>query len=309
MVDSPAAFPKDSTLIIIAGPTAVGKTTVAIDVARHFGCDIISADSRQFYAELKIGTAVPSPEQLSAVHHHFIGNLSLTDSFNVSQYENEVLALLPLLFGNNRFAVMAGGSGLYIRAVCEGIDALPDANPGIRASLQTLLDTEGLPGLRQLLRKLDPEYHQTVDAANPSRIIRALEVCLTTGCPYSSFRKKKPVQRDFNIIKIGLDLPRAQLHERINARVDQMMAAGLEDEARSFYPKRNLNALNTVGYKELFDYFDGRCSLDAAVEKIKTNTRRYARRQITWFRKEENIIWSRPQSDEVMELIEELLLT
>lgn len=307
MVNIPDFCNDNCTLLVIAGPTAVGKTSVAIEIASHFGCDIISADSRQFYRELIIGTAAPSAYQLSLVKHHFIGNLSLTDSYNASQYENEVLELLPSLFNKNRIAVMVGGSGLYIRAVCEGIDELPDVDPSVRKSLHNKLETEGLSGLRSLLQKLDPEYHQTVDAANPNRIIRALEVCLSSGSPYSSFRKKKPALRNFKIIKIGLDLPRAQLHERINNRVDQMMAEGLEQEARELYPLRHLNALNTVGYKELFDFFDGKCNLEEATGKIKTNTRRYARRQITWFRKEENIVWCRPEADAVISLIHGLL--
>ena len=267
---SPHSLVSENTLLVIAGPTAVGKTSVAIDVAQRFESEIISADSRQFYRELKIGTAAPDTTQLALVPHHFVGNLSLSDSYNVSQYETEVLELLNRLFQKHKLVVLTGGSGLYIRAVCDGIDMLPDAEPEIRLHLQTILKTEGLPTLRLLLQKLDPVYFQMVDVANPARIIRALEVCMSTGLPYSSFRKKNPAKRNFRIIKIGLDLPRAELHQRINARVDQMMAAGLEQEAREFYPYRHLNALNTVGYKELFDYFDGNCSQDEAVEKIKT---------------------------------------
>ncbi|MCB9015524.1 MAG: tRNA (adenosine(37)-N6)-dimethylallyltransferase MiaA [Lentimicrobiaceae bacterium] len=304
---SPHSLVSENTLLVIAGPTAVGKTSVAIDVAQRFESEIISADSRQFYRELKIGTAAPDTTQLALVPHHFVGNLSLSDSYNVSQYETEVLELLNRLFQKHKLVVLTGGSGLYIRAVCDGIDMLPDAEPEIRLHLQTILKTEGLPTLRLLLQKLDPVYFQMVDVANPARIIRALEVCMSTGLPYSSFRKKNPAKRNFRIIKIGLDLPRAELHQRINARVDQMMAAGLEQEAREFYPYRHLNALNTVGYKELFDYFDGNCSQDDAVEKIKTNTRRYARRQITWFRKENDLNWCKPDVEEVMNLVTILL--
>jgi len=304
---SPLSLVSENTLLVIAGPTAVGKTSVAIDVARRFGTEIVSADSRQFYRELKIGTAAPDTTQLALVPHHFIGNLSLSDSYNVSQYETEVLELLNRLFQKHKLVVLTGGSGLYIRAVCDGIDMLPDAEPEIRLHLQTILKTEGLPTLRLLLQKLDPVYSQIVDVANPARIIRALEVCMSTGLPYSSFRKKNPAKRNFRIIKIGLDLPRAELHQRINARVDQMMAAGLEQEAREFYPYRHLNALNTVGYKELFDYFDGNCSQDEAVEKIKTNTRRYARRQITWFKKENDLNWCAPDVEEVMSIVTKLL--
>ena len=304
---SPLSLVSENTLLVIAGPTAVGKTSLAIDVARRFGTEIISADSRQFYRELKIGTAAPDTTQLALVPHHFVGNLSLSDSYNVSQYETEVLELLNRLFQKHKLVVLTGGSGLYIRAVCDGIDMLPDAEPEIRLHLQTILKTEGLPTLRLLLQKLDPVYFQMVDVANPARIIRALEVCMSTGLPYSSFRKKNPAKRNFRIIKIGLDLPRAELHQRINARVDQMMAAGLEQEAREFYPYRHLNALNTVGYKELFDYFDGNCSQDDAVEKIKTNTRRYARRQITWFKKENDLNWCAPDVEEVLSIVTKLL--
>ena len=304
---SPLSLVSENTLLVIAGPTAVGKTSLAIDVARRFGTEIISADSRQFYRELKIGTAAPDTTQLALVPHHFVGNLSLSDSYNVSQYETEVLELLNRLFQKHKLVVLTGGSGLYIRAVCDGIDMLPDADSEIRIYLQNLLESDGLSALRLLLQKLDPVYFQIVDVANPTRIIRALEVCMSTGLPYSSFRKKNPAKRNFRIIKIGLDLPRAELHQRINARVDQMMAAGLEQEAREFYPYRHLNALNTVGYKELFDYFDGNCSQDDAVEKIKTNTRRYARRQITWFRKENDLNWCKPDVEEVMNLVTILL--
>ncbi|MCB9024553.1 MAG: tRNA (adenosine(37)-N6)-dimethylallyltransferase MiaA [Lentimicrobiaceae bacterium] len=304
---SPHSLVSENTLLVIAGPTAVGKTSVAIDVAQRFESEIISADSRQFYRELKIGTAAPDTTQLALVPHHFVGNLSLSDSYNVSQYETEVLELLNRLFQKHKLVVLTGGSGLYIRAVCDGIDMLPDADSEIRIYLQNLLESDGLSALRLLLQKLDPVYFQIVDVANPTRIIRALEVCMSTGLPYSSFRKKNPAKRNFRIIKIGLDLPRAELHQRINARVDQMMAAGLEQEAREFYPYRHLNALNTVGYKELFDYFDGNCSQDDAVEKIKTNTRRYARRQITWFRKENDLNWCKPDVEEVMNLVTILL--
>lgn len=304
---SPLSLVSENTLLVIAGPTAVGKTSVAIDVAQRFESEIISADSRQFYRELKIGTAAPDTTQLALVPHHFVGNLSLSDSYNVSQYETEVLDLLNRLFQKHKLVVLTGGSGLYIRAVCDGIDMLPDADSEIRIYLQNLLESDGLSALRLLLQKLDPVYFQIVDVANPTRIIRALEVCMSTGLPYSSFRKKNPAKRNFRIIKIGLDLPRAELHQRINARVDQMMAAGLEQEAREFYPYRHLNALNTVGYKELFDYFDGNCSQDDAVEKIKTNTRRYARRQITWFRKENDLNWCKPDVEEVMSIVTKLL--
>ncbi|GAP44315.1 tRNA dimethylallyltransferase [Lentimicrobium saccharophilum] len=294
-----SVFPP-SCLIVIAGPTAVGKTDVAIAVARYFGCEIISADSRQFYRGLKIGTAAPSAEQLSAVKHHFVGHLSVKDAYDVSRYEKEALELLQRLFRENRFAVLTGGSGLYIQAVCDGFDELPDSDPRIRADLRDKLEREGLASLRALLRQSDPAYYGQVDLANPNRILRALEVSLTTGKPFSSFRKRDLADRPFSTVKICLDLPRHELHNRINARVDAMMTSGLLEEARHFYPERTLNALNTVGYKELFQYFDGLCSLEEAVEKIKTNTRRYARRQLTWFRKDKEVVWCRPDAEEVI---------
>ncbi len=291
-------------LIVITGPTAVGKTDVAISVAQHFGCDIVSADSRQFYRELKIGTAAPTQEQLHAVKHHFIGHLSLYDAFDVSKYEVASMELLAGLFEKNPVVVLTGGSGLYIQAVCTGMDNLPNSEPEIRKNLREKYNNEGIEPLQLMLQMLDPEYYEQVDLANPNRLLRALEVCLGTGKPFSSFRKNLPVPRDFNIIKIGLDLPRAELHNRINLRVDQMMSDGLLEEARHFYPLRDLNSLKTVGYKELFAYFDGDVSLEEAVEKIKTNTRRYARRQITWFGKDKEFMWCNPITEEVIMTIE-----
>ena len=301
MVD--VSLPDIPTLIIIAGPTAVGKTTVAIDVAGHFGTEIISADSRQFYKGLTIGTAAPSKEQLLQVKHHFVANIEPDEYFNVSQYEQQVLALLTELFKNHKIVVLTGGSGLYIKAVCEGIDEFQDIDPSVREQLQTLYNEEGLPSLRNLLYKLDPLYADTVDLANPTRIIRALEVTLQTGMPYSSQLTNIKANRDFNIIKIALDLPRQELHSRINHRVDKMIEDGLLKEAKSFYPSRHLNALKTVGYRELFDYIDGKMPLEEAIEKIKTNTRRYARRQITWFRKDKEFKWLPPESNTVIEYI------
>ncbi|MFH1118681.1 MAG: tRNA (adenosine(37)-N6)-dimethylallyltransferase MiaA [Bacteroidota bacterium] len=304
MVEHSILYPENSTLLVIAGPTAVGKTSVAIEVARHFKSEIVSADSRQFFQELKIGTAAPSTIQLDAIRHHFVGNLSLTDDYyNVSLYEKEVMALLPELFQKNRFVVLSGGSGLYIRAICHGIDDLPDVDPALRKSLQHQLNTEGISSLRAMLQKLDAGYYRLVDPANPARIIRAIEVCLTTGKPYSELRKQERAERKFRIIKIGLNLPREELHRNINIRVEQMVKDGLIEEAGRFYTLRHLNALNTVGYKELFDHFDDKCTLEEAIEKIKTNTRRYARRQLTWFRKEENINWCRPEADVVIRTI------
>ncbi len=298
---------RSACLIVIAGPTASGKTDVAISVAKHFGCEIISADSRQFYRELKIGTAAPTEAQLAAVKHHFAGHLSIEDSYDVYRYEKEALELLDSLFMKERFAVLTGGSGLYIQAVCEGFDELPDSDQEVRAELRRIFESEGLPALRQMLRKLDPAYAAEVDPSNPNRILRALEVSISTGKPYSSFRKGKINTRPFRIIKICLDLPRQELHERINRRVDDMIKAGLVDEARAFYPHRTLNALNTVGYKELFSHFNGESSLEEAIENIKTNTRRYARRQITWFRRDREMTWCAPDPQEIIRVIEEKL--
>ena len=297
-------MPHKPLLIVIAGPTAVGKTAVSIEVAEYFGCSIISADSRQFYRDLKIGTAAPDALQLSRVKHYFVGQLALDERYDVSKYETEVLALLSDLFSVNPVVVLTGGSGLYIQAVCEGLDNLPDSDPEIRAELRLKYEEEGIAVLRSMLQKLDPEYYAKVDLANPNRLLRALEVCLSTGKTFSSFRTDQKTERPFNILKIGLDLPRNELHQRINARVEQMMADGLETEARNYYSFRDLNALNTVGYKELFEYFDGNCTLSEAVEKIKTNTRRYARRQLTWFRRDKAMLWCRP--DEAFGTIQQL---
>lgn len=297
-------MPHKPLLIVIAGPTAVGKTAVSIEVAEYFGCSIISADSRQFYRDLKIGTAAPDALQLSRVKHHFVGQLALDERYDVSKYETEVLALLSDLFSENPVVVLTGGSGLYIQAVCEGLDNLPDSDPEIRAELRLKYEEEGIAVLRSMLQKLDHEYYAKVDLANPNRLLRALEVCLSTGKPFTSFRTDQKTERPFNILKIGLDLPRNELHQRINARVEQMMADGLETEARNYYSFRDLNALNTVGYKELFEYFDGNCTLSEAVEKIKTNTRRYARRQLTWFRRDKAMLWCRP--DEAFGTIQQL---
>lgn len=296
-------MPHEHLLIVITGPTAVGKTDVAISVAQHFACDIVSADSRQFYRELKIGTAAPTEEQLTSVKHHFVGHISVDDAYDVSKYEAASMELLPRLFEKNPVAVLTGGSGLYIQAVCSGMDNLPDSEPEIRKELRGKYENEGIEPLQLMLQQLDPEYYEQVDLANPNRLLRALEVCLGTGKPFSSFRKNLPAPRNFKVLKVGLDLPRAELHNRINARVDQMMNDGLLEEAHRFYPLRHLNALKTVGYKELFDHFDGNVSLEEAVEKIKTNTRRYARRQITWFKKDKEFIWCNPSVSQVIEQI------
>jgi tRNA dimethylallyltransferase len=285
---------EDHTLVVIAGPTAIGKTSVSIRVAQHFSTEIISADSRQLYKELKIGTACPSLEELRQVPHHFIGHLSINEEYNVSRFETDTLTLLGQLFGNHRLVIMTGGSGLYINAVCHGIDDLPDPDDATRGSLKQLFETGGIAALRNKLKKLDPDYYASADTDNPKRLLRALEVCLTTGKPYSSLRKNKPKPRNFRILKIGLAMDKEELYERINTRVDQMLKAGLEKEAKQLFPFRHLNALNTVGYKELFEYFDGKITREQAVTDIKTHSRRYAKRQMTWFRKDEEIRWFHP---------------
>lgn len=294
---------KIPTLVIIAGPTAVGKTSVAIEVAEHFNTSIISADSRQFYRGMQIGTAAPDQHQLERVKHYFVGHLDPEANFNVSTFESEVIELLDNLFTERDIVVMTGGSGLYIKAVCDGIDNLPDVDPAIRKELQDLYSEKGLPALRQMLYKLDSEYAGKVDLANPNRLIRALEVTVQTGIPYSRQLTNTRAERNFNILKIALNLPRELLHERINQRVDQMISQGLVEEVKSLYYQRHLNALNTVGYREIFDYLDGKVSLGEAIEKIKTNTRRYARRQITWFNRDKEFHWLPPDSKQVINFI------
>jgi len=288
-------------LIVVTGPTAVGKTSVSIEIAKHFSTEIISADSRQFFKEISIGTARPSVEELRTVHHHFIGHLSIADRYNVSGFEMDALKLLELLFQHHRVIVMTGGSGLYINAVCHGIDELPDPDPALRELLRELLKTQGIIPLQEKLCELDPVYYKQVDQDNPIRLIRAIEVSVMTGLPYSSFRKNKPKPRSFKTVKIGLTRDRPELFERINSRVDQMMMNGLLEEARNVYPFRHVNALNTVGYKELFAFFDGLMTLEEAIEKIRTNTRRFARRQLTWFDKDKDIRWFHP--DEYQKII------
>lgn len=291
-------------LVVLTGPTAVGKTALAIKLATKLGSEIISADSRQFYKELKIGTAVPEPLQLLEVKHHFIHNLSIHSSFNVADFEQQALTLINELHTKNPYVVVAGGSGLYIDALCKGIDDFPNADPGLRHSLNEQYEKFGIDFLRGQLKLLDPDYYNEVDLANHKRLLRAIEVCIISGQPYSSLRKNLVRPRSFKIIKIGLNLPRQELFERIAIRVDQMMADGLEAEARSFYHLRHLNALNTVGYKELFSYFDGEITRDRAIEDIKTNTRRYAKRQLTWLARDASIKWFTPnQLDEILNFI------
>lgn len=283
-------------LIVITGPTGIGKTGVAIQLAKHFGTQIISADSRQIYKELCIGTATPKPLELSEVKHHFIQSHSIFDIYNASIYESEALQLIGQLFAETDLLFLTGGSMLYIDAVCKGIDEIPDAEPEIRSNLKLTFANEGIESLRLQLKQLDPNYYQTVDLKNPNRIIHALEICLTTGKPFSSFRTNPKKRRPFTIIKIGLDCDRQILHHRINMRVDKMIEDGLETEAKNLLFYKNLNALNTVGYRELFEYFDGKHSRDTAIELIKRNSRRYARKQLTWFRNDPMINWYQPDN-------------
>lgn len=290
----------EKTLIVITGPTAVGKTALCLDVAKHFHIPIINADSRQIFRELKIGTAPPTEAQMQQVHHDFVGILGLDDYYSASLFEQQVLELLGRQFLSSDYALMAGGSMMYIDAVCDGIDDIPTIDDQTRTTMKQRLADEGLEALCEELRQRDPEYYEIVDRQNPRRVVHALEICLMTGKTYTSFRKREKRQRPFNIIKVGLNRPREELYDRINCRVDQMMADGLLEEAKALYPKRHLNALNTVGYKELFDYIDGRWPLEEAVERIKGNTRRYARKQLTWFKKDESIRWFHPDETETI---------
>ncbi len=289
---------KDRRLVVIVGPTGSGKTDLSIEVARRLGAPILSTDSRQLYRGIPIGTAQPSAEQLQAVEHHFIASRDLKQNFSCGAYEVEALALLKKLFQQHRDVVAVGGSGLYVQALCEGMDDLPKVDEALRERLNERLRTEGVEALAEELRRLDPEYHAAVDRRNPARVLRALEVCLQTGQPYSQLRRGIRQTRPFGVVKIGVDMPREELYRRIDLRVDRMMEAGLEAEARAVYQLRHLNALQTVGYKELFDFFDGRITRDEAVELIKRNSRRYAKRQLTWFRRDADIHWFTPDDTE-----------
>ncbi|CAM3855397.1 tRNA (adenosine(37)-N6)-dimethylallyltransferase MiaA [Mucilaginibacter galii] len=281
-------------LISVAGPTAIGKTAAAIALAGYYQTAILSADSRQFYREMSIGTAKPSTEELAAAPHHFINSHSITDAFNVGDFEREGLALLDDLFTRQDIVLMAGGSGLYLKAITEGFDDLPDIDPLIRENLNKLFAEKGVAALQERLKIADPAYYLQVDLNNPQRLIRALEVSEGTGKPYSSYRKGSTQQRPFSSIKIGLDMPREELYARINQRVNAMITAGLVDEVKQLLPYRHLNALNTVGYSEIFDYLDDKTDLNKAIEMIKQNTRRFAKRQLTWFRKDKDIQWFLP---------------
>ena len=279
------------TLIAIVGPTAIGKTSLAIALAKQFKTEIVSADSRQFFKEMRIGTAVPSSEELKTVPHHFIQHMSVHENFSVGDFERAAVTKLDALFKNHDIAVLVGGSGLYVDAVVRGMDTFPDIEPTIRQKLNTVLETHGLEALQQELLEKDPEYHARVDLNNQHRVIRALEVCRSAKRPYSSFLGIQKANRTFKTLYVGLTAPREVIYERIEQRVDLMMHEGLLEEAKSLYPLWNLNALQTVGYRELFFHFDGTLNLDEAIAEIKKNTRRFAKRQLTWLRKNEDILW------------------
>lgn len=284
-------------LLVVVGPTGSGKTDLSIRLALHYGAPILSTDSRQVYRGMAVGTAQPSAEQLKAVEHHFIASHDIKDNLNCGEYEVQALARLEELFAVHDCVVAVGGSGLYVRALCEGMDDLPRADEALRGRLSERLAAEGVESLAEELKKRDSAYYEAVDRNNPARVLRALEVCLQTGRPYSEQRSGMRRKRPFEIRKIGIDLPREVLYERIDRRVDAMLADGLEAEARALYPCRGLNALRTVGYSELFDYFEGRTTREEAVELIKRNSRRYAKRQLTWFRRDPEIRWFAPDDD------------
>ncbi|WP_416443054.1 tRNA (adenosine(37)-N6)-dimethylallyltransferase MiaA [Leeuwenhoekiella sp. A16] len=294
-------------LITVVGPTAIGKTALGIRLANYFNTEVISADSRQFFKEMSIGTAVPSKEELIMAKHHFIQNISIHDKYNVGMFEREAISKLNEFFDQKQAVVMVGGSGLYVDAVIKGLDDFPPVKPDIRANLTEKLNTEGIESLQQLLKDLDPEHYSNIDLNNTQRLIRALEVCLSSGKSYSSFLAKNNTTRNFETIKIGLHAEREIIYDRINKRVDIMMQNGLEAEARSLFELKELNALQTVGYRELFEYFEGKLSQEEAISEIKKNTRRFAKRQLTWFRRDQTINWFdyETPSEEIIEMIKE----
>jgi tRNA dimethylallyltransferase len=295
-------------LVVLLGPTAVGKTAVAVALAKRFHTGVVSADSRQFYKEIPVGTAQPSIEEQRAVPHFFIATHSIRETLDAGRYSREARALLEKEFASHPVLILAGGSGLYIDAVINGFDELPQQDAALRGELQALYEEKGITALQEELEKLDPEYFTQVDKSNPSRLIRAIEVCRLTGKKYSELRSGKNDALPFRVVKIGLELPRKELYDRINRRVDQMMESGLEEEARNVYPQRTLNALQTVGYKELFDHFDGKTTKEKAIELIRQHTRNFAKRQMTWWRKDAEIRWFNPGDVAGMEkLIEEKL--
>lgn len=296
---------KPNYLIVLSGPTGIGKTATGIQLAKAFGSEIISSDSRQFYRELQIGTAMPTAEELASVPHHFIGHRSIVDDYNIFQYEKDALSLLDQLFQRQPLLFLVGGSGMYIDAICNGIDDIPDTDPELREELNQQLEKEGVDSLRIELKLLDPESYSQIDLKNPKRVLRALEVCLSTGQSYSSFKKNQKKDRNFQIVRFVLSMDRELLYQRIDQRVDQMIEAGLQEEARQFYPQKSLNALKTVGYSEFFDYFDGTIPYEEAIRLIKRNSRRYAKRQLSWFHRDPDALWIK--SDELPAITEKII--
>lgn len=293
-----------NTLVVITGPTGVGKSDTAVWLARELNAEIISADSRQLYRDIPIGTAAPTAEQMAEVKHHFVGTLSLEEYYSAAQFEDDVMQLLPQLFARSPYVVMCGGSMMYVDAVCKGIDNIPTISDEIRREVVERFERDGAEAMREELRRLDPVYYNQVDLKNHKRVIHAVEICLQAGRPYSELRTNSVKQRPFRIVKIGLNLPREQLFDRINRRVEKMIEAGLVDEARRFYPQRHLNSLNTVGYKELFAWMDGTMDYDTAVARIQKNTRVYAKKQLTWYAKDTEMHWFAPSDhQEILKLV------
>jgi len=296
------------TLLVILGPTGVGKTNISLRLAERFACPIVSSDSRQFYRELKIGTAAPTEDQLNRATHFFIGSHSIFDEYNAGQYESDAMKLLDELFQKQEIVMLVGGSMMYIDAICNGMDDIPTVDAEIRSFWQKQYANFGLEFIQNELKRLDPKHYQEVDLLNPKRIMHALEICNMTGRPYSELRTGQRKERPFDILKIGLNRPRAELYERINARVDEMMTDGLLEEARQFYEYRHLNTLNTVGYKELYEYMSGNWTLEFAVSMIRQDSRRYAKRQLTWFNRDKEIHWFHPDEEErIMEFVNEIV--
>ncbi|EPR68003.1 tRNA (adenosine(37)-N6)-dimethylallyltransferase MiaA [Cyclobacterium qasimii] len=294
--------PLNKIILVIAGPTAVGKTDLCINLAKKFNTVIISSDSRQFFQEINIGTAKPSEKELAMVPHYFIGNKSIHDPYDVKRYESEALGCINSLFKEKDLLILTGGSGMYTDAIVEGLDQMPKIASGIREELNAVYAKEGITHLQEMLIKLDPDYFAVVDKQNPQRLIRALEVCLGTGLPFSSYRVKKKVVRPFKTVKIALNRDREELYERIDRRMDNMIQEGLFEEASEMYPYRDLNALNTVGYKEIFAYLDGAYDKEEAIRLLKRNSRRYAKRQVTWLNKDKTYHWFHP--DEINDMLD-----
>lgn len=300
----PLLLKKNKTLLIIAGPTAVGKTDLSINLAKKFKTSIVSADSRQFFKEMNIGTSKPTSEELNQIKHYFINSLSVTENYDVRKFENEALTLLDALFSGHDLIILTGGSGLYLDAISYGFDEIPTVDESIRAQLSRILEKDGMGVLQEQLLLLDPIYYAKVDLNNPQRIIRALEVCIGTGKPFSTFLEKKRVKRPFNIIKIALHREREELYDRIDSRMDQMISDGLFEEAKSLYPMRHYNALQTVGYKEIFGYMEQRYDKEEAIRLLKRNSRRYAKRQMTWFRRNGEYHWFHPsKTQEIIDFV------